>query len=1622
MRNEQLESIVEGQPNQVLIQSLVVDNDSEPSPFLKRISEQFSECCKGQYQVISFFEKKRSPTVQVRYVSRPVRGKDRTLTKTGPKIFMVTQNSAISTGLTAAGDENNIPLNTDHSGLVKYQSRSQEEYIIVKWKLKILVDEAKQEASRRFTEKGTSLVALPRTCLNVSTNIWFLDLTPEQVRLWDNLNQPPYSSFRSSSKIAEPEKGTLEWLVQEKRADGDSEPRSDSMPQGSLCMKDFESWRDSKESEILLISASPGKGKSVLSNFVLGHLESRMRPELLPPSKVIYYFCNIKNDEASRNANSVLRALIVQLCEDRQRLFRILPSDYEKVSKHFFSASFDTLWHIFERMLRDGTYARVFCVIDGLDVYQEGMNELSTKLNEIFSPRTEAKTPVLKLLCTTRPSTLMLDLPEPPKHRILCCYQGDLDIFIDSRVRSLGETFTDSMRQEIKEQLQKQAGNTFLWLEVVIRRIRSIDMPTPRKIKETIKNSPSDLHSLYDLLVKSIVEKDRDNARLLAWIVYARSPLDLRALQDAMAIDPTKTYTSYEQCDQDKPHLGSEAFHNVFGTLLDIIEDNVYCIHQSVKDYFERQNPLQQFFDGNPRLVLAHVSMAYLSLEEFRQPSWDVKKLLQKFPLFRYAASHWYSHIETAADINCSLPLQDFLKEIIPPNNLKTQVWMSKHVSKMDPDYPSRISEVAIHFDIGWLAELLLNREPCGISDDFERNCLSQAAKHKGAVLEVLLKHEIGLALTVTDAVVRATAEFQHFRMMKLLLDRRGADVQITDKVVEAAAGNGRSGKDIITLLLDRRGADVQITEKAVEVAAGNDWSGKDIITLLLDRRGADVQITEGVIVAAAGNGRSGKDIMTLLLDRRGADVQITEKAVEAAAGNYWSGKDIITLLLDRRGADVQITEKVVQAAAGNYWSGKDIITLLLDRRGADVQITEGVIVAAAGNSRSGKDIITLLLDRKGADVQITEKVVLAAAGNSRSGKDIITLLLDRKGADVQITEKVVLAAARNTYYGEEMMTLILGQQGANVQITEEIVVTAAENDFNGEKMITLLLDRKGADVQITEKVVEAAAGNYWSGKEIITLLLDRRGADVQITDKVIEAAAWNDKSGKEIITLLLDRQGVGIQITEKVVLAAARNTYCGEKMMTLLLDQQGADVQITDKVVEAAAGNGRSGKDIITLLLDRRGADIQITDKVVQAAAGNGRSGKDIITLLLDRRGADVQITEKVVEAAAGNYWSGTDIMRLLLDRRGADVQITKEAVKVIAEHFDQEVITLLLDQQGADIQITEVVEGAAENYRSGKEVIELLLERRRADIQITEKAMVAAARNKYNGKEVVTVLKRREAGVQITETSTETTAEYCGSAKDIMALLLDRQGADAQITEKVVQAAAGNSGSGKDIITLLLDRRGADIQITEKVVQAAAENDRSGKEVVTLLLDRRGADVQIAKEAIKIIAEHFDQGVMTLLLDQQGADVQITDKVVEAAAGNGRSGKDIITLLLDRRGADVQITEGVIVAAAGNSRSGKDIITLLLDRRGADIQITDKVVQAAAGNGRSGKDIITLLLDRRGADVQIAKEAVKVIAEHFDQGVMTLLLDQQGADVQITGEVIEAAAGNDESGAVIC
>lgn len=66
LRNDSLRTLVKNQPNEQLVQDLVVNEESEATPYLKMLARRFTEGCKGYYiPAVAIFERKFSHTVRV---------------------------------------------------------------------------------------------------------------------------------------------------------------------------------------------------------------------------------------------------------------------------------------------------------------------------------------------------------------------------------------------------------------------------------------------------------------------------------------------------------------------------------------------------------------------------------------------------------------------------------------------------------------------------------------------------------------------------------------------------------------------------------------------------------------------------------------------------------------------------------------------------------------------------------------------------------------------------------------------------------------------------------------------------------------------------------------------------------------------------------------------------------------------------------------------------------------------------------------------------------------------------------------------------------------------------------------------------------------------------------------------------------------------------------------------------------------------------------------------------------------------------------------------------------------------------------------------------------------------
>lgn len=990
--------------------------------------------------------------------------------------------------------------------------------------------------------------------------------------------------------------------------------QSEGVPEQTLSNKQFVSWRDSDTSASLLVVAPPGRGKSVLSNFVLQHLENQAENDLVISTKTIYYFCNIKEAETLQNARSLLRALVVQLCEHQQSLFSFLLTEYKTKNESFLNESLDTLWNIFERMLQDEAYGRINCIIDGLDVYQDGMDELIDKLSAgILQAR---RSPILKFFYTSRPGKHLSQWPFK-NHVFLRCNPYDLDCFITSRISNLGQSFTEDMREVIEYECSKQADKTFLWLEVVFRKIQLLTFPSTQKIKDTIQKSSHDLFKLYKGLIHDI-GGDADAVRLLAWVAYAKERMNLASLEDALAIHLEDQCTSLQTRRLKKARLTVEEVFKACGTILDVIEDKVYFIHQSVKDYFDEEDPLKSLLGIPPRLLPAYACLAYLSSEDFHPARTDFKN----FPLLSYAHTNWHRHIESTADVLGSNDLQILLIRLIAPSKLES--WTSRtillyhqyratgdaygDVPDMDEIVfnPQLTSSVAIYYDIIWLAELLLENSVAELPNDFSRDysyCMTRYRYRH--VFRVLIGHKSWASVPLESEVVEAIARSQYDTSFEILIKNRGKDVRITSDLIAAAAGNSIFAKQVMNILLRNGGDSIYTTFDWLEKAAQEaDWTCGNSM-LLLDQRINEAHITSAVLEAAAGNCRSTGDVMITLLSKMGDESKITQDVLKAAASNSDVGHAIMKLLIDRRvrhAARLCITDDLVIEAAKNYECAFEIMSVLLDWQPGKVHITMELEMAIERNWCRGRDIMILLLQRRADDTHVT--------------KDIASRIIECWGDDVMW---LIRKRGKDSHFMSRHVTRLL--------VNYLVCVSSLKNNLDDLETLLAL----GADANFVSHLgwTPLTSAAMRGDLQVVELLLASKAELSKTTTKgwsPLSLAAGHGRA--EVVRLLLNRGAVIDGDGSKPLVFASGYGHVG--VIKLLLERR-ANINATgpDGWTPLAVASSRGHFSAVDLLLENN-ADVASCDKYGYtplsraASRGDVEMVKHLVKIML-QTGADI-------------------------------------------------------------------------------------------------------------------------------------------------------------------------------------------------------------------------------------------------------------------------------------------------------------------------------------------------------------------------------------------------------------
>ena len=215
------------------------------------------------------------------------------------------------------------------------------------------------------------------------------------------------------------------------------------------------------------------------------------------------------------------------------------------------------------------------------------------------------------------------------------------------------------------------------------------------------------------------------------------------------------------------------------------------------------------------------------------------------------------------------------------------------------------------------------------------------------------------------------------------------------------------------------------------------------------------------------------------------------------------------------------------------------------------------------------------------------------------------------------------------------------------------------------------------------------------------------------------------------------------------------------------------------------------------------------------------------------------------------------------------------------------------------------------------------------------------------------------------------------------------------------------------KELMALILDREGAGESITNEVLEATTTNREYGKEIIMLLLERSDTTVKVIEKLIERISSVFDDDVMMLLLDRYGTAVEITEKMVKAFVRN--CGWEVVMRLLKSKGAGVEITEEKSKIAVASRMNEQE------RARRIECEITEAILEVIEKS--TIKESIRMvwkegrMIRREGRMMRIVEESDRMVElelrDVMDMGIDLWEAFEAEANLDTLGGYVEAFPG---------
>lgn len=297
---------------------------------------------------------------------------------------------------------------------------------------------------------------------------------------------------------------------------------------------------------LLWICGGPGKGKTMLSVFLVEELELRQ--------PVLYYFC-ANEDEKRNNASAVLRSFLWQVTriypDLTQHFLTLLGAGESNATRktEAYLSSVETLWMAFLKMCHDPKVAELAFILDGLDECdQKSRDWLASRFFDLGRKQDVQNSHPPKVVIVSRdiPRLRLCD-----KLRLDPDHDGKIDEdvrrFISSRVQELCATdgFEERHKRHVESTLLERSEGTFLWVGFAMAELQAKN--TVLEIERGLDELPFGLSALYGRMLRQIATEHTEQiTKILQWTALSVHPLSLSELAEAIHCKATRLRSAKE--------------------------------------------------------------------------------------------------------------------------------------------------------------------------------------------------------------------------------------------------------------------------------------------------------------------------------------------------------------------------------------------------------------------------------------------------------------------------------------------------------------------------------------------------------------------------------------------------------------------------------------------------------------------------------------------------------------------------------------------------------------------------------------------------------------------------------------------------------------------------------------------------------------------------------------------------------------------------------------------------------------------------------------------------------------------------------------------------------------------